>query len=411
MKKIFTLIAAALFAGSASATSYSVGEPSNNVTDKTGNVWYDSETKTITFHETWSYRPGWWLAWNNTDQANTGNDYSAYNTFVLELESAVDYTIQVVVEDVNGKSVNGSGNGAKISVDLTSNADFDLKHVNQVYLQSNTAGVTAVFKDAYFTDGADEDLNLYWSGEHTVSWDNTIKASASQIKKSGAKVGDIIQITFSGYTDGHQMLIYSDWNVFIPGTFKCTFTEGVTTYTFGVTTNNLAVMQEKGFFVSGSGVTVTEVRLIPSESEGDADLILFGGNFNQFNDATNWIEVYQTGLSTDGYNYLAVEVSETPGWIKVLNKNWKTIETTPVIAGNTYYFPLTDIGTNITQFILQGTTFKVNSMKLTTEASGINNAVAAKAVNDGKMYNAAGQQVSASFKGLVIKNGKKYIAK
>ena len=44
------------------------------------------------------------------------------------------------------------------------------------------------------------------------------------------------------------------------------------------------------------------------------------------------------------------------------------------------------------------------------EATGIKNVKAAKA-NDGARYNLAGQKVDASYKGIVIMNGKKFIQK
>lgn len=43
-----------------------------------------------------------------------------------------------------------------------------------------------------------------------------------------------------------------------------------------------------------------------------------------------------------------------------------------------------------------------------TTSTGISS-IEAAAKNDGKTYNMAGQQVSSSFKGLVIKNGKKFV--
>ena len=44
------------------------------------------------------------------------------------------------------------------------------------------------------------------------------------------------------------------------------------------------------------------------------------------------------------------------------------------------------------------------------EATGING-VNAEAAADGAIYNLAGQKVSAAYKGIVIKNGKKYLMK
>ena len=42
-------------------------------------------------------------------------------------------------------------------------------------------------------------------------------------------------------------------------------------------------------------------------------------------------------------------------------------------------------------------------------ATGISQAIVAPAAKSSKIYNLAGQQVSKSYKGVVIKNGKKYI--
>ena len=42
-------------------------------------------------------------------------------------------------------------------------------------------------------------------------------------------------------------------------------------------------------------------------------------------------------------------------------------------------------------------------------SNGISNISATSAKKDGKTYNMAGQEVSSSAKGLIIKNGKKYV--
>ena len=52
----------------------------------------------------------------------------------------------------------------------------------------------------------------------------------------------------------------------------------------------------------------------------------------------------------------------------------------------------------------------VYDLKVTSKTTtGITNVNAASSANSGKTYNLAGQQVSSSYKGLVIKNGKKYV--
>lgn len=88
MKKLFTLVCGVLFAMFANAATLDIGEPNNNVKDGE-TVWYDATTKIITFHENWSYRPGWWLG---------SKDCSDYDDFVLEIENSDKVNVQVVVE-------------------------------------------------------------------------------------------------------------------------------------------------------------------------------------------------------------------------------------------------------------------------------------------------------------------------
>ena len=59
-------------------------------------------------------------------------------------------------------------------------------------------------------------------------------------------------------------------------------------------------------------------------------------------------------------------------------------------------------------------TYPVNSVnfygfELVKTGTGISSVNAAAAKKDGKTYNMAGQEVSSSAKGIVIKNGKKYV--
>ena len=70
-------------------------------------------------------------------------------------------------------------------------------------------------------------------------------------------------------------------------------------------------------------------------------------------------------------------------------------------------------GTKISPFRAYFTGIDGASAKLNFidgEATGING-VNAEAAADGAIYNLAGQKVSAAYKGIVIKNGKKYLMK
>lgn len=72
----------------------------------------------------------------------------------------------------------------------------------------------------------------------------------------------------------------------------------------------------------------------------------------------------------------------------------------PVVADKTYY-----VYTKASKIEFYG-------FKFTTEGTdGINTAKAETAIENGVMYNANGQQVGKNYKGLVVKNGKKFVQK
>ena len=70
-----------------------------------------------------------------------------------------------------------------------------------------------------------------------------------------------------------------------------------------------------------------------------------------------------------------------------------------VAAGGTYYV------------LAAGTRLGFFGFKFTTGTSGISNINASEAANEGATFNLLGQKVASNAKGLVIKNGKKFINK
>lgn len=123
MKKLFTLVVAAFAAVTVFAQTKDIGEPTSNIIDeKTNQVFYNPETKVITFYKQWDYRPGWWLAYNSSDAANTGQDFSDYDELVVELDNPNNVKIQVAVKYVGDKDGSSAqGNGDKIVVPLNKN--------------------------------------------------------------------------------------------------------------------------------------------------------------------------------------------------------------------------------------------------------------------------------------------------
>ncbi|MBQ7421338.1 MAG: hypothetical protein IJV27_04265 [Prevotella sp.] len=208
------------------------------------------------------------------------------------------------------------------------------------------------------------DNTLLWEGEYTASWGNTALVSATTLKKASPKVGDLIQVTIQNPTNGHQLLVYYDWSKMLPGTTKGNFLAGETTYVFGVTEENLAQMLSTGFFVSGSGYTVTEIRLVP----GTHDDAMWFGNI-ALSDSRNGVEFYGTKSLSSEAKCLEVTVEGTPNWIQLSNSSWSSLGITPVTEGNVYKFVLTSsLKETISDFILQGTGFTVTQIALSNEA-------------------------------------------
>lgn len=183
----------------ANAATLEIGEPSNNVKDG-DNVWYDAATKTITFFENWSYRPGWWLG---------SKDCSAYDDFVLEIENPDKVTVQVVVEydakDEAGKEICSTAQGSDGQVTVPLNADYK-NVVRQIYLQcADGAPKSVTFKSAYFQNAVEQsEVELTLVEGHTIlatefdkyADDTKIKLSFEirLILMSLAKVGELVDL-------------------------------------------------------------------------------------------------------------------------------------------------------------------------------------------------------------------------
>lgn len=340
MKKLFTLVFGVLFALCANAVTLDIGAPGNNIKD--GNqVFYNPDTKVITFYNQWDYRPGWWL--NPTDA-------SAYDEFVLELDNPDKLKIQIVLEyvdtytekDANDNEVvknyqtSQQGDGDKITLAL----DPDHKKgIKQIYLQytasdvSVTAPKTATFKSAYFQNAAPapeevvffdtpSTISLGWNGEPEKGTVNVVKASFTDLAKTLLVAGNTLRIEYTkdpneGY---YQVQVMGAWWTILDSTKK----------TADQVTDNNAI-----FNLDGSGVL---------------DVVL--------NDAD-------------------IEILKKQGGV--------------VLGGHGIFVQ------------------KISLVKSST--SNIANTIAAPIANSSKIYNLAGQQVNASYKGVVVKNGKKFVQK
>ena len=134
-----------------------------------------------------------------------------------------------------------------------------------------------------------------------------------------------------------------------------------------------------------SGVT-PEYRVLEFAVSGPSDIYL----------------VMTTSNSTDA-KQLTLSALETGA------EELATVETVDLEAGKVVGKTVKYTGKAGKLFIYPNGGVNLYDIKVTGDAStGISNIEAASA-KQGKTYNVAGQEVSASYKGLVIKNGKKYV--
>ena len=320
MKKLFTLVVAAFAVVGAFAQVKNVGEPLNNVKDDAGNVWYDQDTKTITFHSNGSYRPGWWLAgWDNDAGKNVPADYSNYDEFVVELDNPNGVNINVRVEYEDADASNGNSKGNEIVVPLNKDA---AKKLNQAYLQcwdEVTAPISVTFKKACFQSATKKN-----EVELTLTEGHTILATEFDKYADDTK----IKLVFENTTDPYE--------------------------------------SRNGWGIGG------------------------------FANSDNWNPTY----SINGLDGETFDVYVTVGDFKTAAK-----------AGTDSYVD--------GQYHKAGVTFNIyNACKLThvyalveDGATNIFNTIAAPAATSAKTYNLEGQQVDASYKGVVIKGGKKFVQK
>lgn len=180
----------------------------------------------------------------------------------------------------------------------------------------------------------------------------------------------------------------------------------------------------EGWIVAGSGKTAANGKkgsIDPQakEEKGEGAVKLDGIGLKKDNEAKTFkmaitgvdnIEVYGVTTSSSDSRYVSVVATAADG---------TTVEKDEITApGNTavvkvlldkskiYTVEITGVKEDKSagaDVALHGIWFNVGV------TNGISNISAAAAKKDGKTYNMAGQEVSSSAKGIVIKNGKKYV--
>lgn len=186
---------------------------------------------------------------------------------------------------------------------------------------------------------------------------------------------------------------------------------------------NISVTVDKAFLVSEE-----EYKAYLAEKSKGEQVVWEGSNdFGTKWDTNMSIDAskFATAKSGATFTFTYTVGSEGYAQIKICDSNWKALASPKGqnewncvdldMSGTNYSTVLSDddLATiKASGMVLQGynsTLTKVTFTNPTTD--GINSIQATKKVNEGATYNLAGQRVGKTFRGMVIRNGKKYIQK
>ncbi len=247
--------------------------------------------------------------------------------------------------------------------------------------QGTQIGTSQFYHDTFTAYGtADED------GKLTITFTVAENSNISWLSFQNVKISsneETVEVTSAGYAT----LYYGEKNLIVP--------EDVTAYTYKVEDNKLTVSKtyETGEVIpAATGVVIktgsgTHYFIVSTETgEADEDNQLRGSDTEE--ETTGGAPYYALSLNASGDD-------DSVGFY------WMAENGAAFTNGaHKAYLAL-----NSTEEVKSGYTFKDG------EAVSIQSIGTADSTEDGPTYNLAGQQVDKSYKGIVIKNGKKYLNK
>lgn len=449
MKKIFTLMAAAFMAVSVNAKTAIEG---------TWNPWSDAvtiENGTITFSSAWS-GAGFWLG-STPDFSNYEcvwvelADVTADLNFCLEHGVVVDGEVQVTEESKKAISASCTAGSQAVGVDISNDADKAV--VAQVWLQAKGAGAATVLgvyagtlaeyeeakgegpstqvinykefsgfdasADAFVFKAGEAgwyakwfgelnpagfnslvievastngDVQLVMQGTPETGVQNSLIITASETPKKYyvdlAGWENISQMAFQNFNFGDPTI--EDWNA-----KQATIKETKMVVTAMYLSKDVAPSDENATVIwSGEQVFADWSATIVIEPEKFADANvgdLIRVNYVNKDDAT-FNPIYKHVSDWSDFTELQSQMTQGEGYFEA-----------PIPES-----ALAELKSNGLRF--QGRGFTIKTVELVGTVTGIGSVVAEPTAN-GSAYNLSGQKVSDTYKGIVIKNGKKYLMK
>ena len=433
MKKIFTLMFVALVSISASASESVKGA-------STWNPWAESVTLTdegeyvnMVFTEAWS-GAGFWVAGPDEDVYEPA-DWSDYEYLVYEVAD-VNGSFNICVQYLQDCSVSSSGSIGTNGYGYIRLDDDYSDRVTQTWIQATGASSIKVTDLILMTE---EELQAYkeskkpqgdkisiFQGEQVFgsSWP-AISLGAALFED--VEVGNQLVVTVSEVDQainpdwewGSQIFINSGNWYNIDG-LKA---EGITEpgdYSFTLTAAQVDSLLSSGCNVQGMNVKVTEVYILKTA----ASSAIWEGEQVFLGDWGQWVQVAAAAFDDAKVGDIIVatisDVDPTQtGWGSQLlwkDSSWGEMVGTSAVnlpeAGDYSLVITEEILAKLKEggLIIQGVGFTITKLALQEGSSSVS-ALKAETSTYGKLYNLSGVQVDASYNGIVIMNGKKYLNK
>lgn len=269
-----------------------------------------------------------------------------------------------------------------------------------------------------------------WEGSEPISWNNEV-APGSQFETpegifSGLAVGNTIRVyTTTTYEDPQYVVTYKAGDGWEWTDLSTTVTAGVISYV--VESADIATwIAERGLILRGQAWTATKITVdAEAQKPIEGEQTVWEGN-----EAVSWNPSEVPGTQyeiTDKFAGLAKEdvirfytaaTVDEPQYVVTYKAgdSWEWTDLTTSFANDviTYVVENDQIATEIADrgIIMRGQGY--NLTKVTIAKAGTTSIVGLKAnaanQND-VIYNMAGQRVNASYKGVIILNGRKHVVK
>ena len=191
-----------------------------------------------------------------------------------------------------------------------------------------------------------------------------------------------------------------------------------TSVTYTLTAEDIAVITERGIRLKGKNFTLASIA-IEDGSEPSSETIIYDvetvmGDWTTIDEGTLSPSLF-SGIEAG--NKIMVTASASDGgqvWLaKLEGDSWSEvnlIDGAEITTSVSYTLKENDINVIAERGIrVKGKNFTLAKISIVKETTAVNIAPATKVQQDNILYNTSGQEVTDSYKGIVIKNGRKYI--